>query len=202
MRQSFRLPIPEIEESARFLDAAVSAHAAGKRQIAKELLRLSDSKAIWDWTDSIWGKRSPYTQYRPIQNPLPTLPKDQRSTPRDATLETKRLVHARDGYYCRFCKIPVVRSEIRSKIQKEYPESVPWGAKNTLQHAAFQCMWAQYDHIIPHARGGTSSIDNIYLTCAACNYGRGNYLLEEVGLLHPTDHDARRGDWDGLERFA
>jgi 5-methylcytosine-specific restriction endonuclease McrA len=78
---------------------------------------------------------------------------------------------------------------------------VPWGRKNNLQHAALQCMWAQYDHIIPHSRGGTSDIENIYLACAACNYGRMQYTLEEVGLLHPRCHEPRRGTWDGLERF-
>ena len=69
------------------------------------------------------------------------------------------------------------------------------------QHAAFQCMWAQYDHILPHARGGRSDLENVYLTCAACNYGRGNYLLEDFDLLHPSLHAPRQGSWNGLENF-
>ena len=47
-------------------------------------------------------------------------------------------------------------------------------------------MWAQYNHILPHAHGGRSDLENVYLTCAACNYGRGNYLLEKFDLLHPV----------------
>jgi hypothetical protein len=200
-RLCLRLPIPEIEEAANYLDAAVSAHLGGDYGAARELLHLADSKVVWDWTDSVWGKKSPYTLYRPVPNSPATLEKNQRAMPRYATLATQKLVHERDGYYCRFCKIPVVRDEIRVRISRAYPDAAPWGNKNHLQHAGLQCMWAQYDHIVPHSRGGGSDIDNILLTCAACNYGRMQFTLEEVGLLHPDTHAARRGPWDGLERF-
>ena len=154
------------------------------------------------WTDSVWGKRSPYTQYRSIQDAPAILPKEQRAKPHAPNSEVKRLVHQRDGYYCRFCKIPVIRAEVRARLKGLYPETVQWGNRNTLQHAAFQCMWAQYDHILPHSRGGTSEIENVYLTCAACNYGRMHYTLEEVGLIHPGSHEPRQGHWDGLERLG
>jgi hypothetical protein len=62
-------------------------------------------------------------------------------------------------------------------------------------------MWAQYDHILPHARGGRSDLGNVYLTCAARNFDRGNYLLEEFDLVRPSLHGPRQGDWDGLESF-
>jgi hypothetical protein len=39
-----------------------------------------------------------------------------------------------------------------------YPNALTWGTKNTDQHAAFQAMWAQYDHIIPHGRDGTNDV--------------------------------------------
>ncbi|TXG75932.1 hypothetical protein E6Q11_05910 [Candidatus Dojkabacteria bacterium] len=34
--------------------------------------------------------------------------------------------------------------------------------------------------MIPHARGGDNSLENMILTCSACNFGRMNLLLEEV----------------------
>lgn len=131
----------------------------------------------------------------------PVLPEDQRALPRDPAAETRRLVHERDGYYCRFCKIPVVRDKVRDAIRKHYPAAVPWNMPNITPHAAFQCLWVQYDHILPHSRGGRSDLDNVYLTCTACNYGRNSYLLEEQDLMHPSLHAPRQGDWDGLERF-
>ncbi|WP_428378152.1 HNH endonuclease [Lichenicoccus sp.] len=62
-------------------------------------------------------------------------------------------------------------------------------------------MWAQYDHIVPHARGGRSDLENVYLTCAACNYGRGDFLLEDMDLIHPGLHCPRQGTWNGLKDF-
>lgn len=194
-------PIPEIEAAARLLDDAVSAHLQGQRDVAEKLFRLADIKAIWEWTESIWGKNSPYTQYRPVPTAPSPLPKGQRVKSRMPTADEKRQIHARDGYHCRFCGIPVIRTETRKKIAAVYPEAVPWGRTNTTQHAAFQAMWAQYDHILPHARGGTNDIDNVILTCAPCNFGRGDYMLEEVGLLDPRQREPRRSSWDGLERF-
>jgi 5-methylcytosine-specific restriction endonuclease McrA len=201
LRQCLREPIPEIEIAARRVNDAVSAHLRGERDVAEELLRLADDKAVWDWLDSVWGKKTVYNQPRRILDNPPVLPKVQRDKPRDATVETKRLIHQRDGYYCRFCKMPIIRDKVRSAIRKEYPRAVPWEGTNATQHAAFQCMWAQYDHILPHARGGRSDLENVYLTCAACNYGRGNYLLEEFDLVHPSLHYPRQGPWDGLESF-
>ena len=201
LRRCLREPIVEIEVAAQRVRDAVSAHLRGERDVAENLLRLANDKVVWDWVDSVWGKKTIYNQPRRILDIPPVVPKEQRAQPRDASAETKRLIHHRDGYYCRFCKMPVVRDKVRSAIRKEYPTAVPWDGTNATQHAAFQCMWAQYDHILPHARGGRSDLGNVYLTCAACNYGRGNYLLEEFDLIHPSLHDPRQGDWDGLESF-
>lgn len=200
-RKCLREPIPEIEVAAHLLKEAVSAHLRGERDVAEDLFRQADDKVIWNWLDSVWGKETAYNRPRRILNNPPAVPIEQRAKPRAATSETKRLIHQRDGRYCRFCKMPVIRSEVRTAICREYPAAVPWGGTNATQHAAFQCMWVQYDHILPHARGGRSDLDNVYLTCAACNYGRGNYLLEEFDLMHPGSHPVRQGDWDGLEGF-
>ena len=54
------------------------------------------------------------------------------------------------------------------------------------QHAAFQALLAQDDHVVPWSRGGTSDVDNVYLTCAECNYGSGDYLPEHFDLEHPV----------------
>ncbi len=197
-RTCLRQPIPEIETAAERLEHAAAAHLRGNKSVAEELLRLTDDKIVWTWLNEVWGKASRYNTPVRLLDRTP-LPPEARCKPRDATPATKRLIHQRDGYYCRFCKIPVIRGEVRRYFQLHYPDAVCWGSTNTKQHATFQCLWAQYDHILPHAMGGTSSIENVYLTCAACNYGRGNYLLEEFDLVHPSEHSPRIGRWDGLE---
>lgn len=67
-RFCFRDPIPEIFDAARYLDAAVSAHLTGRRDLAEELIRLADMPAIWEWTESLWGKKSPYVQRPPKES--------------------------------------------------------------------------------------------------------------------------------------
>ena len=201
-RRCLREPIPEIADAARLLNAAVSAHLMGRSQLAGELIRAADIPAITDFGESLWGSSSPHRHYRAISGvPEASHPKDQRAKERGPNVATKRQLLLRDGYHCRFCGIPVIRSEVRQRIRKVYPEALRWGDANAQQHAAFQLMWAYADHVIPHARGGDSNIANLVITCAGCNFGRRHYTLEEVGVVDPRDREPVRSTWDGLERF-
>ena len=62
-------------------------------------------------------------------------------------------------------------------------------------------MWVQYDHIIPHARGGETNLENMLITCAPCNYGRMNFLVAEIGISMPNLNKIISNEWDGLERL-
>lgn len=197
LRSCLREPIPAIFDAARYLDAAVSAHLAGQKALAAELLALANAPLIWSWTDSIWGKNSIYVSVSKLHT-TPTIDKAKERMPSAAQ---KAALHQRDGFHCRFCGIPVIRAEIRKAIQGLYPDVVPWGRSNTSQHAAFQCMWAQYDHVVPHAHGGGNALDNLVITCAACNYGKMNYTLEQLGLKDPRMTPPVKSFWDGLERI-
>ena len=66
LKEMFREPIPEIQEPARFLDAAVSAHVYERYDLAEELIRMSDIPKIRDWTESIRGAKSPYVRIKEI----------------------------------------------------------------------------------------------------------------------------------------
>ena len=202
LRRCLRPPIPEIADAANLLDEAVTAHLAGRSAVAEELFRRVDLPVLREWTESLWGANSPHVNPRSMPNAAPHLPKDQRVPLRMPNTAEKRLLHERDGYHCRFCGIPVIRMEIRKRIRQAYPNALSWGSTNVTQHAAFQLMWLQYDHVLPHARGGNNDLDNIVITCAPCNYGRMNWTLEEVGLLDPRTQALTRSDWDGLERFC
>jgi HNH endonuclease len=201
LRPFLREPIPTIALAARYLDEAVSAHLGGNIDGAQHLISLANMREIRDWTESIWGKHSRHVQYRPILSAPPSLPKQQRDTARMPVVELKYQLRLRDGYHCRFCGIPLVRQEVRERIRQAYPEAKLWGRSNAEQHSALQAMWMQYDHIIPHSRGGESTLDNMVLTCAPCNFGRMEHTLEEVGLIDPRSRQVVRSSWDGLERF-
>lgn len=199
-RRCFREPIPEIYDAARYLDAAVSAHLAGEARIASELIKLSDMPVLRAWLDSIWGAKSPHVKYRPIDGAPALVSKDEKASKRMPDSSTKKELIRRDGHHCRLCGIPVIREEVRKRLHGLYPDALPWAAGNVNQHAAFQVLWLQYDHLVPHARGGSNDLDNMLIACAACNYGRMQYTLEEVGFAPIGSIERTRSLWDGLER--
>jgi hypothetical protein len=201
LRPCLRDPIPEIADAARYLDAAVSAHLVGRSDLARELIHLADIPAIREWTESLWGTASPYVKRRIVPNAPPSFPKGERGAARMPNRAEKTALLQRDGYHCRFCGIPVVRQEVRDRIRKAYPDVLSWGATNMEQHAAFQALWATYDHVLPYSRGGTSDLGNTVITCQPCNCARWHYTLEEVGLIDPMTRELIRSTWDGLERF-
>ena len=203
MARCFREPIAEIFAAARLLDAAVTAHLLAKRDLAEELIRLADMPSIAEFTDTIWGPGGPWSRPLKLDNQPPFLPKSQRVVTRMPNKAEKAALVDRDGFCCRLCRMPLIRKETRDAIRAAYPAALRWGDsnKNSEQHTAFQAMWLQYDHIIPHSRGGTNEPNNMIITCAPCNYGRWHFTFDEVGLLDPRGYEVQSTAWDGLERF-
>ena len=62
-------------------------------------------------------------------------------------------------------------------------------------------MWLQYDHLLPHSRGGNNDLNNLVITCAPCNFGRMEYTLAEVGIKNPLKTEKIKSNWNGLERI-
>jgi 5-methylcytosine-specific restriction endonuclease McrA len=200
-RPYMREPIPQIADAARLLDAAVTAHLMEKRDVAEQLIRLADTPVLQDYTESLWGAKSPYVQYRAVADAPAHSVNARDSKERMPTPAQEAALFQRDGYHCRVCGIPVIRKEVRKRIRKAYPDALRWGAKNAEQHTAFQLMDAVPDHVLPHSRGGNSELDNTIIVCQPCNCARWHYTLEEVGLADPRLREPTGSAWDGLERF-
>lgn len=196
LRRMLREPIQEIFDVARYLDAAVSAHLQGEIEIAKQLFSLANNPKVREWTESVWGKNSKYVVVRKVDRPAVA----EKLPVRMPNAEQKRILLRRDGYHCRFCGIPVIRAEVRKYLHSIYPEQVSWGSSNQTQHAGFQCLWLQYDHVVPHWQGGSNDVENVVITCSACNYGKMQYSLHEIGLHDPRNFKPVESAWDGLER--
>ena len=206
-RTCLREPIPEIFRAAATLDDALAAHLCGNAEKAAALIELADDPLIREFTESVWGKRtSNIHQFVEVSNPLPRLAIEERPRPRMPDGPTMESVTWRDGFHCRFCGMPVIPADARRKFRQFYPRSVRWGPRNADQHAAFQCMWLQFDHLVPNQRGGTSDEQNIVVTCAPCNFGRMDFTLEEAQLQNPLNRKRcpswdRYQTWDGLRRI-
>lgn len=206
-RHCFREPIGEIFKAAALLDRATGAHLAGDRSAAAELILAADIPAIRTWTDSLWGSRNnhpdqpQFLRIREVDSAPPVLPKEARTPVRMPKLGEQAALIERYGYNCVFCGIPLIRPEVRKAFTAAYPGPMYWGTATSAAHAAFQCMWMQFDHVLPHARGGDNDLDNLVVTCAGCNFGRMSHTLEEVGLIDPRTRLIGKTSWDGLERF-
>lgn len=208
MRNSLIEPIPEIFVAARKLQQAFEAQLAGRTDVAAKFFADADDPTIWAFTDQAWGKGCQARfGFKTVPGAPNLFPLNDRPLPRMPTATCKKEVLARDGFHCRFCGMPVIEAKIRRLAHALQPEAVRWGHSNTEQHAAFQCMWLQFDHLLPNSRGGTSSLENIVVTCAPCNFGRMQTTLDEADLYHPLNmprsakwdgHDS----WDGLENYA
>src|SRR5690242_18409321 len=83
-------PIAEIAEAAQYLDEAVSAHLDGNRERAAGLIRRADMPAIRDWTESLWGTKSPYVKFRHVPGAPPSLAKPDRVPLRMPTTAEKK----------------------------------------------------------------------------------------------------------------
>lgn len=203
----FRDPIPEIFEAATFLGEALISHLNGNIKQAEHYLLAADMPIIGEWLDTIWlGQVNEYRAIRFVPDLPPFLSKEDRFKPRDATPAMKRELVLRDGFHCRLCGIPLVRPEVRKMLNQLYPKAARWtGSRAVDQHRGLQVMWLQYDHVVVHSRGGETTMENIVVTCAACNFGRDRYMMSEVGLRDPRSNPrlptwSGWKEWDGLER--
>lgn len=205
VRRSIKEPIPAIFQAWELLSHAADAHLDGDHVAAEAMLRRANLREVWDWTNPASGP-SPRAISLNVRVWKPdgdtqTVPKIERDPQRDPTPAGKAAVLARDGYRCRYCGIPVVAADIRKIARKLYPDAVPWSQDEREQHAAFQCFWLQYDHVVPHSHGGSSSEDNLVVTCALCNYGKDKYTLMQLGISDPRLRPPELIMWDGLERL-
>jgi len=202
-----RSPIPEIFEAARLLDRAVDAHLACDYGTAATLIGAGNLSPIRAWTESLWGsaKNNPdqwsYHRCRKVTNAPPILPKDRRIPVRMPSPSEQAALIDRYERHCVFCGIPLIRKQIRIRLAVEYPSLPIWGKTNLTQHAALQCMWLQFDHVLPHSRGGDNFLNNMIVTCAGCNYGRMERTLDELGLMDPRVAPIKKTLWNGLEKL-
>jgi 5-methylcytosine-specific restriction endonuclease McrA len=109
-------------------------------------------------------------------------------------------IYRRDGFRCRYCGCRIVAPQAQNIIAALLPGAVSWGSRDIELNAAFYTLKGVLDHVVPHANGGTSDPENIVVSCQPCNYGKGNYFLEQLGLLDPRLRNPIVDDWDGLLR--
>ena len=66
------------------------------------------------------------------------------------------------------------------------------------RHGIKMCFSATLDHVQPINLGGSNEADNLVTACWCCNYGKGEYSLEQLGLLDPRGFPPLLDDWRGM----
>lgn len=199
-RFSIRDPIPEIFEAYYLLSAAADAHLHGQFSAAESLFARANMPEVYDWAWADWQKPSLNIRIHKPENDTSKVPKAERD--KDLRVAQKRAIVARDGHCCRYCSIPVIDADIRKLVHKWYPKAVPWtSSAPEKQHAAFSCMWLQYDHVVPLSHGGQSNEENVVVSCALCNFGKQEFTLRQLEVADPRLRQPVPKPWDGLERL-
>lgn len=199
MRRSLLDPIPEFDLAAKLLDAAAEAVLLGQLDHAASLIVGADFPKIMDYTKRIVGKMSQEV-HRQTRRPI-VLPKGERDKIRMPSEKVQEDIFMRDGWRCRFCCVKVVSKKARSVLVKRFPNETHWGPKEFLRHSALYSMTASLDHVLPHSRGGTNDPENLVTACYCCQFGRGEWTLEESELLDPRNFVPVVDAWDGLSRL-
>lgn len=199
MRNSFLEPVVELDLAAKLLDAAADSLLIGDRKLAASLITLADRSEILRYTLRICSSLSDEVHRRTkLAKPLP---KEARDPGRMPSKEVQYSIFWRDGWRCRYCGIKVISTAARKVLIGIFPEQTKWVAKEFQRHSSLFAMAASLDHIMPHSRGGKNEISNFVTACYCCQFGRGNFTLEEVQFNNPLQRPPVVTGWDGLTRL-
>jgi 5-methylcytosine-specific restriction endonuclease McrA len=94
-------------------------------------------------------------------------------------------IFARDGWPCRFCGTKVICKLARSVITRAFAIEANWTSAELQQHSALYALASSLDHVIPHGRRGKNEHQNYVTACYCCQFGRGEWTIEEAELEDP-----------------
>lgn len=186
-------------KAADLLAASADALLVEDRIRAAQLLVLADLPAINEHVMRLVSKMT-LEIHRSTKRPVP-LPKDQRHPARMPPASVEWQIYERDGWRCRFCGMKVISRKARGVFVQAFPDETHWQVPEFDRHFALYALASSLDHVVPHSRGGINSEDNFVTACYGCQFGRGEWLLEEVEIEDPRLHPPVVDGWDGLARL-
>jgi hypothetical protein len=197
-RDCFLEPPTFLLEAIDQIDAAANLLLSGEVGKARARLRFCDRHEIKEYIDLVAGPTNPdIHRFKSV----PGSPPVEKNSQRMPSAANQRRLFERDGWRCRFCGVRVMLRASIKVFDAACPDEIRWTGPQSLQHPAFRACCASADHIVPHSRGGSNDNDNLVTACGPCQFGRNQWLLEEVSLSDPRQRPPIIDGWDGLTRL-
>ena len=168
---------------------------AGKLNEAESVLTNLDSDQLRQQFYATWEEydRLNALAFRPLKD-YPKIKKVGKRMPPAAVV---REVYERDFWTCRWCSTPIIADKPIKAMHKQFPTTFYKGTTNDSMHGLMLSSRVSLDHVLPHSFGGTNEIENLVTSCWPCQFGRGNDLIERLGLSDPREREPIPTDWDG-----
>jgi 5-methylcytosine-specific restriction endonuclease McrA len=110
-----------------------------------------------------------------------------------------RQVLQRDHYCCRYCGVQVIYASEARRIRKRFgAENFQMSQDNDIAHGTLRAFYNSFDHVVPRSRGGQNTADNIVTACYACNFGKDNFTVDQLGLDDPRQNPPVDSAHDGF----
>ena len=199
----FLPPPAEIEEATNLLSAAADAFLRQDHEAARLLLRSADIPVLREYRSHFVGanKHPRVVLTRTVVGSAGHVGRGERDQSRMPIGSFAVAIFARDGWRCRYCGIRVASLKAFNELNKHYYEEIRWRpGPYSDRNMIFNVIAGSLDHVVPHARGGETTAENLVTACGCCNYGKKSRTLTEVGLSDPRGRPAVVDGWDGLMR--
>lgn len=118
------------------------------------------------------------------------------ATKRTVTDRARAATYIRDSFICQYCGQPVIPLAVLVGISDVLPTEFAYHTnyKRGEIHPAFWIA-SEADHLVAHAHGGSSGIENLITLHAMCNLIKSDSDFDDLPQL---EHPAKVAGWDGL----
>lgn len=185
-------------ELETFIDA-VRIAATGDRTKSMLVLSKIHSDGLRDWYCE-HGQMSGVFRNNALK--ITTINKNVSLDPVRSPEKYREQVFQRDDYTCQYCGTKVIPKEVFTAYSKfAGRDGFRATGTNSERHGIVLAFRANADHVIPWAHGGRTNLENLVTACWSCNYGKGGYTLEEIGIDDPREKRLTHTNWHGLSEY-
>ena len=187
-----------IEEQIKIFANAVNEFANGNRELCLEKIASMRGHDFCEWYIE-HGQMSGKHRKNALSILKPELIAEELRDPLRAPKKYQDEVFHRDGYRCRYCGIRLISQKLMKLFIKKLDSSeFQKGSTNLTTHGIIHATWPVADHVVPWNLGGRTNLENLVASCAACNYGKDGYTVEQIGIENPFHRPPITDGWDGL----